>query len=1006
MSGTRTFDRDVRAHYPQPIAAAWHRVHLALHAAEQAEAVAHFADVLARSLIAFVAPDYLRGPPHPDAERSLARLSRPSLGVLVQAYRHFCSALLDREQIFCPEAVLYGVRDGQQGPRELDTLVELRNRAAHGSLSLAERATLTQDLVHAAREALRAMPWLAGYRIMRVVSERSTREGGTRGKLQFFVGRDAAPEPLASTWSAPLSRDTVYLCAPSGRTLLDLYPWLRVEPAAGASQERIFLWKTIRDLVALQLVDDESGQSHTLRPSLGGKTLPFQEWLAARSEHPAACHDETLAVAQCQAPPLMLANREGEVWDDRYEVRGVLGEGGMASVYRCYDRARQTLCALKVMRPSLAGDPEFRERFTREVKALHALAHPRIVPIEDAFVLPDGRYCLRMPIFEGGSLAARVRVGGAPLPRVMAWARDALEGLVHLHARDFVHRDIKPSNLLIDADDRLVLADFGVVFQARDPRVTRTLEQVGTTAYLAPEQRRGGEVPTGAADIYALALVLHEVLTGDERATRPGQGVAGPFGELLRRMSVDAPHERPDAATLLEELAHIERSGRMAAARGASRLTPATDPLSSPHNAASPIGFAPRAGRAARLAALLLALLATGAAIYLRASPRCGDGIVGAGEDCDDGNAIEGDGCTTRCTSNWARLPAGTLWMGYREEELATGMPLVSRSRRPDAYILQRARLATPATPVMFRPFEMLRTEVSQGAFADFLSRDDEGALRAYPRSDESLAWHRAQTLALRARERHRIAALREQPTLPVAVNAESAALYCAFLGGMVPTEAHWEYAARGPGVGRTFPWGDAPLDDPPASCARFTGFFAVSTDPLVAVNCGDRQPSPVGAKAAGCTPEGICDLAGNQDEWVQPGPVRWREAGPELPGADPGAGGAGGAGGEPRVWASLPGPIVRDPDTFEFLVTCEGESAEDPFGLRTGQVRDCATPVFGGDPGASPAAHPRHRAYRVLRGGNFDDSLPLYYQSRARYPTFEGDLYDKGFRCMRIPEP
>jgi cysteine-rich repeat protein len=365
---------------------------------------------------------------------------------------------------------------------------------------------------------------------------------------------------------------------------------------------------------------------------------------------------------------------------------------------------------------------------------------------------------------------------------------------------------------------------------------------------------------------------------------------------------------------------------------------------------------------------------------------QCGDGVVADGEGCDDGNDVDGDGCSAACSPTLATLPSAPVWVGFRDAEVAAGMPLLAPSRRPPEYLLARAAYAQPATPVLLRTFRIMKTEASRGAFAAFLRDDTVGALERPPlRNPESQAWHRSLMDDVRARHADDDAWRRPaQPLLPVEAPLDEAVAFCAWLGGTLPSEPQFEFAAKGPGEGRVFPWGSRPPRRSPDDCELVTAHFMTSLDPPAEVMCGDREPTPVGSKPAGCTPEGVCDLSGNVDEWVVPGPVHW------VLEPDPNEA-------TTHKWiARLPGPRAADSGSFDVAMPCETAAWDDPLGLRTGVVRDCYHPGTRPEP---LETHPAKDALGVVRGGNFDDSLPVFYQTRARYPYFPV-AGSKGFRC------
>lgn len=985
MSTTRTFDRRVRQWFPQPLAAAWHRVLLARAPHERVQRLSAFAELLLRFGAVLLLQDYLRGEPAPAVEVVLPRLDRPSLGTWLELCRELAAALSARQAPppFLPAAVAWAlpVREGGAwalGP--LERCAALRNAGMHGgAVSEAEAAQLADELSDAARAGLEGMQWVASLRLLRVLDGRLTREGVTRGSVQLLVGSEALPEPLPCEWTAPLGHDGVYAVCADGTQLLDLHPFLAVAHVPGAGGERLHLLKSVHKGRTLVLVDEETGHrlDHPLgAPGEGG----WAGWLAARTAHRPALHGERRAAPLWASTQQAQPEGQDTLIAGRFEVLQMLGQGGMATVYRCRDRQFDSECALKVMREGLASDAAFRERFRREVDTLRALRHPGIVPVEDAFELPDGRLCLRMPVVPGGSLVDRVREGGVDAVQLRAWAAEALGALAYLHARGVVHRDIKPGNLLLDAEGRLRISDFGVAFRPEDVRLTRTLETVGTSAFMAPEQRRGDWALSGKVDVYALALVLHELAAGRLPLGAPGEGLRGPFAEFLRACGREDPAQRLDAAGALQLLTSLP-----AQVEG-PRPAPAPPPL-------PPVPPAPGgAARASRkfvswmVGAALLAAVGAAATLGAR-NPRCGNGRVETGEACDDGNTAPGDTCSPTCQSDWVAFPAGSLVMGYSEEELDGGMHLAAPSRRSPAQLLEAARLATPATKVMLPTFRMMRTEVSRGAFAAFLRDGTEGRLLAEPRSPEAVAWHRGLIARVRKEAQEAVTGWADTPPLPARGPSHWAVAYCAWAGGTLPTEAEFERAARGVGRGRVFPWGDGPPAAFDGDCSRLTGFFVTSTSPHAEFNCGGKQASAVGSRPAGCTPEGVCDLAGNADEFVQSGPVRWvREVDPL-------------GDGRARYVPHLPGQVVTATREDEFLRVCTHLSAEDPLGLRTGTVADCV-PLVGDMQPPPPLPVPRGQALFVVRGGNHDDSLPVFYQSRSRYPLYPPDG-EWGFRCV-----
>jgi eukaryotic-like serine/threonine-protein kinase len=230
----------------------------------------------------------------------------------------------------------------------------------------------------------------------------------------------------------------------------------------------------------------------------------------------------------------------------KYRVLDRLGRGGMGEVYVAEDTTLGRKVALKVLRPEVAGAPDRRERFQREARAVAALNHPNIVTlysVEEA----EGELFLTMELVQGESLREVLRHGPLPTPRIVALASQVCEGLCVAHTAGILHRDLKPDNLIVGAEDRLKILDFGLAKllgagSAVDPEAA-TLSSpgmtLGTAGYMAPEQALGKRVDA-RADIFALGVVLYQMATG--RAPFEGATPVAILDHLLNRPPV--PPER------------------------------------------------------------------------------------------------------------------------------------------------------------------------------------------------------------------------------------------------------------------------------------------------------------------------------------------------------------------------------------------------------------------------------------------------------------------------------
>jgi len=196
-----------------------------------------------------------------------------------------------------------------------------------------------------------------------------------------------------------------------------------------------------------------------------------------------------------------------------YELQSVIGIGGMGEVFRAFDTARERLVAIKLLRPEMAADPSFQERFRRESRIAARLQEPHVIPVHD-FGEIDGVLYIDMRLVEGASLKDVLRGHGPLQPRrAVAIIRQVASALDAAHANALVHRDIKPENVLLTPDDFAYLVDFGIAHGGGEATVTSTGLVVGSCAYMAPE-RFSGERGGPASDVYSLACLLYETLTG------------------------------------------------------------------------------------------------------------------------------------------------------------------------------------------------------------------------------------------------------------------------------------------------------------------------------------------------------------------------------------------------------------------------------------------------------------------------------------------------------------
>jgi serine/threonine protein kinase, bacterial len=199
----------------------------------------------------------------------------------------------------------------------------------------------------------------------------------------------------------------------------------------------------------------------------------------------------------------------------RYRLIELLGRGGMGEVWRAYDPVNARYVALKVLPANYADDQVFQERFRREARAAAGLDEPHVVPIYDSGEI-DGRLFVSMRQVKGHDLQDLLEDGPVPPARAVSIIEQIAFALHAAHEVDLVHRDVKPSNILVADNDFAYLIDFGIARAAGEAGLTSTGSTIGTWAYMAPERFKREGVADARADIYALACVLYQALTGQQ----------------------------------------------------------------------------------------------------------------------------------------------------------------------------------------------------------------------------------------------------------------------------------------------------------------------------------------------------------------------------------------------------------------------------------------------------------------------------------------------------------
>jgi eukaryotic-like serine/threonine-protein kinase len=356
----------------------------------------------------------------------------------------------------------------------------------------------------------------------------------------------------------------------------------------------------------------------------------------------------------------------GELIAERYELRELVGTGGMSSVYKAHDRLLERTVALKVLHERFMSDDEHVERFKHEARAVAQLSHPNIVTVIDRGER-DGRQFIVFEYVDGENLKALV-VREAPLAE-----RDAVRlvlqiarALAFAHQHGLVHRDVKPQNVLLPEDGEVKVTDFGIARSLDvEGGITQTGTVMGTSDYIAPEQARGAKA-TAQTDVYALGIVLYELLTGEVPFT--GDNFVAVAMQHINEPVPSVRERRPDVSP------RLDAAVRRALAKNPRDRFPSMEAfaaelqasLAEPHNGAGPsdetIVVAPRRRKRPPRAPverpsvwpliLLLAGLAVLAAIFAAAfafnGPRKAiiGNLPGGGSSSSSGKAVHLAGLT------------------------------------------------------------------------------------------------------------------------------------------------------------------------------------------------------------------------------------------------------------------------------------------------------------------------------------------------------------------------
>jgi len=263
---------------------------------------------------------------------------------------------------------------------------------------------------------------------------------------------------------------------------------------------------------------------------------------------------------------------------EQLQLGSLLGQGGFAAVFRAHDPFLERDVAIKVLDPALAVDAALEEQFLHEARTIAAAEHPHIVPLYSA-ESTGGLLYLVMRLLPGHSLENRIAEGKLPPPEAARIALECARALAAAHAVGVVHRDVKPANILLDANGNATVTDFGIALVTSRPSRELAGSTTGTPHYMSPEQSLGEQVD-GRSDVYALGIVLYEMLTG----TCPFEGrnatevIAKHISAPIPRLSEREPQTPAALVRLVDRMLSKDPAGRPTAAELVKELTAASTP--------------------------------------------------------------------------------------------------------------------------------------------------------------------------------------------------------------------------------------------------------------------------------------------------------------------------------------------------------------------------------------------------------------------------------------------
>lgn len=539
----------------------------------------------------------------------------------------------------------------------------------------------------------------------------------------------------------------------------------------------------------------------------------------------------------------------------QYEITSMLGKGGMATVYRARQTSIGRDVAVKIIDPALAKNTDFLRRFQRESRMIAGLSHAHILKVFD-FGQQQNLVFLVMELLRGGSLSHVLKRGRIPL-NIVSWLLDQVaSALDYAHARGIVHRDLKPHNLLFDDSRNIFLTDFGLaklLDEAAGTELTRSGLVVGTPAYMAPEQWKNESIDH-RADIYSLGVILFEMLTGKLpfTADTPHRMMYLHINNPPPSLTTLRPDLPPIIGAVIEQALAKEPDDRFPSAGklAAAFKRALTESASVARNTAPLPQVMPHTnllGRTGNTAPLpqspgvRTGQLPTPPSGPLRPRPLPTNSLV------SQSTSMQQDAPSTMA------IPK-TPPSGLKKLVLTPGMRRVDAKGIPQVWVPAGAFMMGSGADREARPDEQPDHQVNisqafwidqyvvtNSAFQAFI--EDGGYTKRQFWSADGWRW--LTNNAIKGPGNYPNFTNPDQPR--VGVSWYEADAYAHWRGGRLPTEAEWEYAARGP-QGLRYPWGNG-FEETKAN---------VKSKRTTAINAHPENMSWVKA----------CDMAGNVWEW------------------------------------------------------------------------------------------------------------------------------------------